>query len=62
MNPRETSIDEAHEETEATSRRGFLGLGAALAVGGQFLGSQVMAAAGMKAGMTDVSKDSVTDA
>jgi quercetin dioxygenase-like cupin family protein len=58
-----TSIDGTHEETEATSRRGFLGLGAALAVGGQLLGSTLMAAEdGMKAGMTDVSKDSVTDA
>jgi quercetin dioxygenase-like cupin family protein len=62
MNRRETSIDETHEESEATSRRGFLGLGAALAVGGQFLRGPVMAADGMKAGITDVSKDSVTDA
>ncbi len=62
MNRRETTIDETHEETEATSRRGFLGLGAALAAAGPFLGSPAMAAEGMKAGMTDVSKDSVTDA
>jgi quercetin dioxygenase-like cupin family protein len=62
MNPRETSIDEAHEVSEATSRRGFLGLGAALAVGGQFLGSPVTAADGTKVAMTDISKDSVTDA
>jgi quercetin dioxygenase-like cupin family protein len=62
MNRRGTSLDETHGETGATSRRGFLGLGAALAVGGQFLGSPVMAADGTKAGLTDVSKDSVTDA
>jgi quercetin dioxygenase-like cupin family protein len=62
MNQREVSIDETLEQTEATSRRRFLGLGAALAVGGQFLGSPAMAADGKKAGMTDVSKDSVTDA
>ena len=43
---RETSIDETHEETVATSRRGFLGLGAVLAVGRQFLAGPVMAADG----------------
>jgi quercetin dioxygenase-like cupin family protein len=62
MNPRETSIDEVREEIQATSRRGFLRLGAALAVGGQLLGSPLTAANGAKAAMTDVSKDSVTDA
>jgi quercetin dioxygenase-like cupin family protein len=61
---RETSIDATHEETEATSRRGFLGLGVALAVGGPLIGSPLMAARadGIKSTLTDVSKDSVTDA
>jgi quercetin dioxygenase-like cupin family protein len=61
---RETSIDETHEETEATSRRKFLGLGAALAAGGPLIGSPLEAAEadGIKAGMADVSKDSITDA
>ncbi len=60
---RETSIDEAPGEIAATSRRGFLGLGAALAVAGPLLGSTLMAAEdGMKAGLTEVSKDSVTEA
>jgi quercetin dioxygenase-like cupin family protein len=60
----ETSIDEAHEETDASSRRGFLGLGVALAVGGPLIGGPLMAAEadGIKSTMTDVSKDSVTDA
>jgi hypothetical protein len=49
-------------DEEVTSRRGFLGLGAALAVGGQLIGSTVMAEDGMKAVMTDVTKDTVTDA
>jgi hypothetical protein len=31
---RETSIDETHDETEVTSRRGFLTPGAALAARG----------------------------
>jgi quercetin dioxygenase-like cupin family protein len=63
MNQRqEASIDRSHEKTNAASRRAFLGLGAGLAVVGQFLGSSVMAADGMKASVTDVSKDSVTDA
>jgi len=62
MNPRETSIEETHEASRATSRRGFLGLAAALAVGGQFLRSPVKAADGTKAAITDISKDSVTDA
>ena len=49
---------------EATSRRRFSGLGAALAAGGLLIGSLLMAAEGdrIKATMTDVSKDSVTDA
>ena len=49
---------------EATSRRRFLGLGIALAAGGLPLGSSLMGAeeGGIKATMTDVSKDSVTDA
>ena len=61
---RETSSDATHEETEARSRRGFLGLGAALAVGGPLIGSPLMAAQadGIKSTMTEVSKDSVTDA
>jgi quercetin dioxygenase-like cupin family protein len=61
MNPRETSIDEAHETSRATSRRKFLGLAAALAVGGHFLRTPVKAADGTKAAITDISKDSVTD-
>ncbi len=61
---RETSIDGTHEETETTSRRGFLALGAALTVGGPLIGSPLMAAEAdtIKATMKDVSKDSVTDA
>lgn len=61
---RETSILETHEQAEATSRRGFLGLGAALAVGGSLIGSPLMAAEAdaIKATISDVSKDSVTDA
>jgi quercetin dioxygenase-like cupin family protein len=47
---------------DATSRRGFLGIGAAIAVGGQLIGSHVMAEDGLKAKMTDVSKDTFTDA
>ena len=49
---------------EATSRRRFLGLGPALAAGGLLIGSLLMAAEGdgIKATMTGVSKDSVTDA
>jgi quercetin dioxygenase-like cupin family protein len=49
---------------EAPSRRRFLGLGAALAAGGPLIGSSLMAAEGdgIKPTMTDVSKDSVTDA
>jgi quercetin dioxygenase-like cupin family protein len=49
---------------EATSRRSFLGLGAALAAGGLLSESSLMAAEGdvIKATMTEVSKDSVTDA
>jgi|HubBroStandDraft_6_1064221.scaffolds.fasta_scaffold347455_2 quercetin dioxygenase-like cupin family protein len=62
MNPSETSLNEADEASQATSRRGFLGLAAALAAGGQFLRSPVQAADGTKATMTDISKDSVTDA
>jgi quercetin dioxygenase-like cupin family protein len=62
MNPRETSIGLAHAPIKATSRRGFLGLASALAVGGQFLRSPVKAADGTKAAITDISKDSVTDA
>jgi quercetin dioxygenase-like cupin family protein len=62
MNLHETSLDEAHEASQATSRRGFLGLAAALAAGGQFFRSPVQAADGTKATMTDISKDSVTDA
>jgi quercetin dioxygenase-like cupin family protein len=60
----ETSIDETHAKTESTSRRGFLALGAALGVGGPLIGSPLIAAeaAEIKATMTDVSKDSVTDA
>jgi hypothetical protein len=48
---------------EVTSRRRFLGLGAAGA-GGLLIGSSLMAAEGdgTKATMTEVSKDSVTDA
>jgi quercetin dioxygenase-like cupin family protein len=57
-----TSNDEAHEETGVASRRGFLGLGTAVVVGGQFLGSPLLAVDGMKAGMIEISKDSVTDA
>jgi quercetin dioxygenase-like cupin family protein len=50
--------------TGATSRRGFLGLGAAGAAGGLLIGSSLMAAEadGSKATMTGVSRDSVTDA
>ena len=61
---RETSIDGTYKETEATSRRGFLALGAALTVGGPLIGSPLMAAEAdtIKATMKDVSKDSVTDA
>jgi quercetin dioxygenase-like cupin family protein len=62
MNPRETSINEAQETRRVTSRRDFLGLGAALAVGGQFLGSRATAADGTKVTVTDISKDSITDA
>jgi quercetin dioxygenase-like cupin family protein len=49
---------------EATSRRRFLGVGSALAAGGPLIGGSLMAAEGdgIKATMTDVSKDSVTDA
>jgi quercetin dioxygenase-like cupin family protein len=49
---------------EVTSRRGFLGLGAAFAAGGLLNSSSLRAAEGdaIKARMTDVSKDSVTDA
>ncbi len=46
---------------DATSRRGFLGLGASLAVGGLFVGSPVKAEDGVKAVMTDVSKDTVSN-
>jgi hypothetical protein len=48
---------------EATSRRRILGLGAGLAAGGQLIESSLMAAErdGIKAIMTDISKDSVTD-
>jgi quercetin dioxygenase-like cupin family protein len=48
----------------ATSRRRFLGLGAALAASGPLIDSSLLAAEGdgNKAMMTDVSKDSVTDA
>jgi quercetin dioxygenase-like cupin family protein len=60
---RDANIAAVHKATEAKSRRGFLGLGAALAVGGHWSGSNLMAAEdGMKVTMTDVSKDSVTDA
>jgi quercetin dioxygenase-like cupin family protein len=61
---RETSIDGTQRETEATSRRGFLALGAALTVGGPLIGSPLMAAEAdtIKATIKDVSKDSVTDA
>ena len=61
---REESVDATHEETQAIARRGFLGLGAALAAGGPLIGSPLMAAEadGDKAAMTEVSKDSVTDA
>jgi quercetin dioxygenase-like cupin family protein len=62
MNPCETSIDKAHEASQATSRRGFLSLAAALAVGGQFVGSPATAADGTKVTITDISRDSVTDA
>ena len=50
--------------SKATSRRRFLGLGAALAAGGTLNGSLLMAAEEerIKATMTEVSKDSVTDA
>jgi quercetin dioxygenase-like cupin family protein len=50
--------------SEATSRPRFLGLGAVLAAGGLLIGSSLMAAKGdgIKATMTNVSKDSVTDA
>ena len=49
---------------EATSRRRFVGLGPALAAGALLIGSLLIAAEGdgIKATMTDVSKDSVTDA
>src|SRR6516225_6371687 len=49
---------------EATSRRRFVGLGPALAAGALLIGSLLMAAEGdgIKATMTGVSKDSVTDA
>ena len=49
---------------EATSRRRFLGLGGALAAGGLLSASSPMAAEedGIKATMTEVSKDCVTDA
>jgi quercetin dioxygenase-like cupin family protein len=61
---RETNIDETHAKTESTSRRGFLALGAGLAAGGPLIGSPLIAAEAdeTKATMTDVSKDSVTDA
>src|SRR6516225_11579876 len=54
----------ANRLPEATSRRRFLGLGAALAAGGILIGSLLMAAETdeIKATMTDVSKDSATDA
>ena len=49
---------------EAASRRRFLGLAAALAAGGLLSESSLLAAEGdgIKATMTQVSKDSVTDA
>src|SRR5262249_50587603 len=58
------ATDTAKRLPEVTSRRRFLGLGAALAAGGILTGSLLMAAEGDrgKATMTDVSKDSVTDA
>jgi quercetin dioxygenase-like cupin family protein len=61
---RETRIDETDAQTESTSRRGFLTLGTALAVGGSLIGSPLIAAEAdeNKATMTEVSKDSVTDA
>jgi quercetin dioxygenase-like cupin family protein len=61
---REITSEETRKEAEGTSRRGFLGLGAALAVVGPLIGSLPMAveADEPKATMTDVSKDSVTDA
>ena len=54
----------ANRLPEPTSRRRFLGLGAALAAGGLLIASSLMAAEGdgIKPTMTDVSKDSVTDA
>ena len=54
----------ARRQSEATSRRRFLGLGAALAAGRLLIGNSVMAAEGdgIKTTMTDVSKDSVTEA
>ena len=58
------ATDTAKRPPEATSRRRFLGLGPALATAGLMIGSWLMAAEGdrIKATMTDVSKDSVTDA
>jgi quercetin dioxygenase-like cupin family protein len=60
---RETSMDETDAKTESTSRRRFLALGTALAVGGPLIGSPLIATeAEIKATMTNISKDSVTDA
>ena len=54
----------AERRPEAISRRRFLGLGATLASGPLLVGSSLMAAEKdeIKATMTEVSKDSVTDA
>ena len=58
------ATDSAKRRPEVTSRWRFLGLGIALAAGGMLIGSLLVAAEGdqIKATMTDVSKDSVTDA
>ncbi|WP_422927642.1 cupin domain-containing protein [Singulisphaera sp. PoT] len=56
------SVDEPKADPEATSRRGFLGFGAALAALGTTGEIPLAAAEGMKATMTEVSKDTVTDA
>ena len=62
MNPCETSIGLAHAPNKSTSRRGFLGFATTLAVGGLFFRSPVKAADRTTAAITDISKDSVTDA
>ncbi len=59
----QTNLDGARHSSEARSRRGLLRLGAAIAAGGSLIANPLRAAAdGSKAGMEEVSKDSVTDA